>query len=108
MLEKFENDFTKMYPLEPETYWRVMRQHVFMLDEKATELVIDTSKFNFAPTKYNYYRYFLENSIEMIYWVPLLVLNRVESIYDLVDEDKPFMVLSDFSIVDEIISTVHE
>lgn len=108
MLEKFENNFDKMYPISPDNYWRVMRQHIFKLDELAIDYVFDTGKFKTAPTKYNYYRLFLEIELDRRYWIPILVLNRVESIYDELNYNKPFKVLSDFNFIEEVISTVHE
>lgn len=108
MLEKFENNFGTMYPIGKEVYWRVMRQHYSTLVKNASLFVFTDSTFNFASTKYNYYRYFIEMGLEKRYWVPTLVINNVMSIYDDVDTTDGVRVLDEYQIVEDILSTIHE
>lgn len=103
MLEKYESPQINMYPIDSDTYWRVMRQHKLELLKKAQPLE-NKSKY-FPTTQYNYYRYFLENGVNAKYWVPMLIINDIESIYDNVDGGR-ILLMPDTGQVEKIISSI--
>ena len=83
MLEKFISPKINMYPIEAEIYWRIMRQHKLYLLSTATALI---SEENYFPiSQYSYYRLFLDIGLESKYWVPTMVINDIDSIYDYID-----------------------
>ncbi len=105
MLEKFYSKRMEMYPLEEDVYWRVMRQHKLALIDASQEITLDSGLF--VPSKYSYYRYFLNIELEARLWVPTMVASGITNIEDFVEVSQMILV-PDISKVESIISSVTE
>lgn len=103
MLEKFYTKKMDMFPLEPEVYWRLMRQHKLPLIEASQDHVLPEGLF--TPSKYSYYRYFLNIELDAKLWVPTMVASSISSIEDYVEINQTIKI-PDISVVESIISSV--
>lgn len=103
MLEKFYSKRLDMYPLEEDVYWRVMRQHKLSLVNVSQEITLDSGLY--IPSKYSYYRYFLNIELEARLWVPTMVASGINNIEDFVLPNQVILV-PDITSVESIISSV--
>lgn len=104
MLEKFYTKRMDMFPLEPDVYWRLMRQHKLSLIEASQEQVLTEGLF--TPSKYSFYRYFLNIELDAKLWIPTLVASGIDNIEDYVDINQVIKI-PDISVVESIISSVN-
>lgn len=104
MLEKFYTKRMDMFPLEPDVYWRLMRQHKLSLIEASQEQVLTEGLF--TPSKYSFYRYFLNIELDAKLWIPTLVASGIDNIEDYVDINQVIKI-PDISVVESIIASVN-
>lgn len=104
MLEKFYTKRMDMFPLEPDIYWRLMRQHKLSLIEASQEQVLTEGLF--TPSKYSFYRYFLNIELDAKLWIPTLVASGIDNIEDYVDINQVIKI-PDISVVESIIASVN-
>lgn len=93
-----------MFPLEPDVYWRLMRQHKLSLIEASQEQVLTEGLF--TPSKYSFYRYFLNIELDAKLWIPTLVASGIDNIEDYVDINQVIKI-PDISVVESIIASVN-
>lgn len=104
MLEKFYTKRMGMFPLEPDIYWRLMRQHKLSLIEASQEQVLTEGLF--TPSKYSFYRYFLNIELDAKLWIPTLVASGIDNIEDYVDINQVIKI-PNISVVESIIASVN-